>query len=200
RIGQEVIVSFLEGDPDRPIITGRVYNGDSKPPYDLPANKTRSGIKTRSSKDGTPANFNEIRFEDKKGEEQLYIHAEKDLVAQVENDQTITVHHDETVEVKNDRSATVGNDESVNIVKNQDTTIGENENRTVGSDRTVSIGGADALTVGKTFTLEATDKITLKTGMAQIVMSSNGDIEISGKNLTLKGLGNIEAKATQNLE
>jgi type VI secretion system secreted protein VgrG len=78
RIGQEVIVEFLEGDPDRPIITGRVYNNDQKPPYDLPANKTQSGFKSRSSKGGGAANFNEIRFEDKKGSEELYIHAEKD--------------------------------------------------------------------------------------------------------------------------
>ncbi len=67
RIGQEVIVNFLEGDPDQPIITGRVYNGTNMPVYDLPANKTQSGIKSRSSKDGSPDNFNEIRFEDKKG-------------------------------------------------------------------------------------------------------------------------------------
>ncbi|MCD2795294.1 bacteriophage T4 gp5 trimerisation domain-containing protein, partial [Pseudomonas aeruginosa] len=77
RIGQEVIVSFLEGDPDRPIITGRVYNAEQTVPYELPANATQSGMKSRSSKGGTPANFNEIRMEDKKGAEQLYIHAER---------------------------------------------------------------------------------------------------------------------------
>src|SRR5437667_9212192 len=77
RIGQEVIVEFLEGDPDEPIITGRVYNADQTPPYGLPANKTQSGLKSRSSKGGAGANFNEIRMEDKKGDEQLYIHAEK---------------------------------------------------------------------------------------------------------------------------
>src|SRR4029078_5761904 len=71
RIGQEVIVDFLEGDPDQPIITGRIYNAEQMPPYELPANKTQSGIKTRSSTGGSPDNFNEIRFEDKKGEEQL---------------------------------------------------------------------------------------------------------------------------------
>jgi uncharacterized protein involved in type VI secretion and phage assembly len=76
RIGQEVIVEFLEGDPDRPIITGRVYNADQMPPYALPANMTQTGIKTRSTKGGGVANFNEIRFEDKKGAEQVYIHAE----------------------------------------------------------------------------------------------------------------------------
>ena len=78
RMGQEVIVAFEEGDPDRPIIVGSVYNAEQMPPYDLPANMTQSGIKSRSSKGGSPANFNEIRFEDKKGSELIFVHAEKD--------------------------------------------------------------------------------------------------------------------------
>ena len=88
RIGQEVIVDFLEGDPDRPIITGGVYNGDQKPPYLLPDNATVSTIKSRSSKDGAPANFNEIRFEDKKGSEYVWVQAEKDFHQLVKNDST----------------------------------------------------------------------------------------------------------------
>lgn len=107
RIGQEVIVEFLEGDPDRPVITGRVYNAEQTVPYGLPDNKTQSGIKSRSSKGGSPSNFNEIRMEDKKGSEQLYIHAEKDLQQVVENDQTTTVGHDQTTTVKNDQTTTV---------------------------------------------------------------------------------------------
>ncbi|TGN99633.1 hypothetical protein PN36_35405, partial [Candidatus Thiomargarita nelsonii] len=84
RIGQEVIVDFIEGDPDRPIITGRVYHGTNKPPYPLPAEKTKSTIKSDSSKGG--GGFNEIRFEDKKGKEQIFIHAEKDHDLRVKND------------------------------------------------------------------------------------------------------------------
>ena len=91
RVGHEVIVSFLEGDPDRPIIIGSVYNGDALPPYTLPANVTQSGIKSRSSKGGNDKNFNEIRFEDKTGSEELCVHAEKDLKVDVENDATWTV-------------------------------------------------------------------------------------------------------------
>ena len=72
RIGQEVLVSFMEGDPDQPIITGRVYNATNMPPYELPANKTQSGIKSRSSPGGKASNFNELRFEDKKGKEEVY--------------------------------------------------------------------------------------------------------------------------------
>ena len=106
RIGQEVIVDFLEGDPDRPIITGRVYNADQMPPYGLPANKTQSGIKSRSSKGGGPANFNEIRFEDKKGSEQLFIHAEKNQDIEVENDETHWVGHDRKKTIDHDETTT----------------------------------------------------------------------------------------------
>ncbi len=91
RIGQEVIVSFMEGDPDRPIITGRVYNADLMPPYDLPGNKTQSGIKSRSSQGGSADNFNEFRFEDKKGSEEVYLHAEKNLTIKVESAESETV-------------------------------------------------------------------------------------------------------------
>ena len=80
RMGQEVVVEFLEGDPDRPLITGRVYNKEQPHPWDLPKHKTTTGIKSRSSLGGTPQNFNEIRFEDKKGEEHVYIHAERDML------------------------------------------------------------------------------------------------------------------------
>ncbi|HEX7672419.1 MAG TPA: type VI secretion system tip protein VgrG, partial [Polyangiaceae bacterium] len=88
RIGHEVIVDFLEGDPDQPIITGRVYNGQNKPPYDLPANQTQSGIKSRSTKGGGSSNFNEIRFEDKLGSEELHMQAEKDHTVLVKHDQS----------------------------------------------------------------------------------------------------------------
>ena len=127
RIGQEVIVEFLEGDPDRPIITGSVYNGKYRPPYDLPANKTQSGFKTRSTPDGTPENFNEIRFEDKKGKEEIAIHAERNLSTSVEADE----------------SHSVGGNRSTTI-KKDDTTLVENQRKTVvnkgNSQLTVSKG------------------------------------------------------------
>ena len=157
RIGQEVIVDFLEGDPDKPMITGRVYNGGNMPPYALPANKTQSGVKSRSSKDGTPDNFNEIRFEDKKGSEQLYIHAEKNQDIVVENDETHSVGHDrskdvgnnETVNIAKNRTESVGENESISIGKNRTETVEENENLTVGKNQSESIGQDRTLTVGK---------------------------------------------------
>ena len=109
RIGQEVVVDFLEGDPDRPLITGSVYNHSQMPPYKLPDNKTQSGIKSRSTKGGQFTHFNEIRFEDKKGSEQVYIHAEKDQDNVVEHDETTRVGHDRTETVGNDIHVTAGN-------------------------------------------------------------------------------------------
>jgi len=141
RIGQEVIVDFLEGDPDRPIITGRVYNADQPVPYDLPANKTQSGVKSRSSKSGTGENFNEIRMEDKKGSELFYLHAEKDKQELVENDNEEEIGHDETLDV--------GNDQTINIAKNRTETVGANETITIEKDRTESVGGNESVTVSK---------------------------------------------------
>ncbi|HEX3595078.1 MAG TPA: type VI secretion system tip protein TssI/VgrG, partial [Polyangiaceae bacterium] len=107
RMGQEVIVDFLEGDPDQPIITGRVYNGDNMPPYTLPDNQTQSGIKSRSTKGGSEDNFNEIRFEDKKGSEEFFMQAEKN--------HTVNVKNDQSTKVKVNRSATVGGSDSVGV-------------------------------------------------------------------------------------
>lgn len=155
RVGQEVIVEFLEGDPDRPIITGRVYNADQMPPYDLPANMTQTGIKSRSSKGGGVANYNEIRFEDKKGSEQVLIHAEKDMSTTVENDDTHTVGHDrkktvdndETTEVKHNRTETVGNDETITVNNNRSETVQGNETISITGNRTESVSGNETIAI-----------------------------------------------------
>lgn len=141
RIGQEVIVEFLEGDPDQPIITGRVYNNDNMPPYDLPGEKTKSTLKSNSSKGGSPsANFNEIRFEDKKGSEEVYIHAEKD--------QNNVVENDETTDVGRDRSETVGRNETISIGENRTEDVKSNESITIGDDRTESVGKNESISIG----------------------------------------------------
>lgn len=110
RKGQLVLTEFLEGDPDRPIVTGRVYSSDLKPPYALPDNKTQSGVKSRTVGGGTD-NFNELRFEDKKGEEHVFLQAEKDLTAKVKHDETRTVGHDRKATVQHhDHHFVVGGD------------------------------------------------------------------------------------------
>ncbi len=105
RIGMEVVVIFLEGDPDRPLVVSAVYNGRTCALY-LPDNKTQSGIKTRSSPQGSASTFNELRFEDKKDSELVYMHAQKDFTREVTNDDTLTVSHDQTITIKNNRTET----------------------------------------------------------------------------------------------
>jgi type VI secretion system secreted protein VgrG len=153
RIGQEVIVDFLEGDPDRPLITGRVYNAEQVPPYDLPADQTKSGIKSRSSKGGGTDNFNEIRMEDLKGSELLYIHAEKDKQVVVENDRTESVGHDEKITISNNRTESVGKNETVSIGENRTEDVGKDEKITIASNRGESVGKDETVEIGENKTL-----------------------------------------------
>lgn len=156
RIGHEVVVEFLEGDPDQPLIVGSVYNNDNMPPYMLPDNKTQTGILSRSSKGGSAANANELRFEDKKGSEQVYLHAEKNQDIEVENDETHwvghdrtkTIDHDETTRVKHDRTETVDNNETITIGVNRTETVGSNEAIYIGLNRTRSVGVNEAIAIG----------------------------------------------------
>jgi type VI secretion system secreted protein VgrG len=171
RIGHEVIVDFLEGNPDRPIVTGRVYNADMPHPYGLPDNKTQSGVKSRSSLKGSPANFNEIRMEDKKGEEHLYIHAEKDKQVVVEHDRTESVGHDETIDIGNDRTETVGHDESITIANNRTEKVGVDEEISIGKNRTETVGADERISIGKnrTETVGTNESITIGSNRTESV-------------------------------
>ena len=159
RIGQEVIVEFLEGDPDRPIIIGRVYHAQNVVPYTLPDEKTKSTIKSESSPGGK--GFNELRFEDKKSDEEIYIHAQKDYDLVIENDRTSTI--------KRDRTETVERDQKVMI----------NDNRKLHVKN-------DSLHTGTDITLEGKKSITLKVGGSTIVMDKTS-IKISGTLVQIKG-------------
>jgi type VI secretion system secreted protein VgrG len=185
RIGQEVIVDFLEGDPDQPIITGRVYNAEQMPPYDLPGNKTQSGIKSRSSKGGGGSNFNEIRMEDLKGSEQVFIHAEKNQDIEVENDETHwvghdrkkNIDHDETTHVKHDRTETVDNNETITVHANRTETVDKNETITIHMNRgetvdlneTINIGGNRSITVSKSETATVAMQRTHSVGINETI-------------------------------
>ena len=142
RIGQEVIVDFLEGDPDRPIITGRVYNFENPVPYELPAGQTQSGIKSRSTKGGAPSNFNELRFEDKIGNELVSMQAEKDL--------SVTVKNAESRSVGANRSTGIGTDDALDVGANRTATIGADDTETVVASQTVSVGASQTITVTAT--------------------------------------------------
>jgi type VI secretion system secreted protein VgrG len=208
RIGQEVLVDFLEGDPDRPIITGRVYNGESMPPYTLPENVTQSGIKSRSSKGGSEDNCNEIRFEDKKGSELVLLHAEKDMTTEVEHDRKLTVGHDSTTEVKHDRTITIDHDESRTVKNDHSTSIQGKEKRDVTGTRTTTVNDDDALTANKnrtvkvamSYKLTANEEITLESGASKLVMKADGTIELTGVKITITGNAQIKQSAGATLE
>jgi type VI secretion system secreted protein VgrG len=200
RIGQEVIVDFLEGDPDRPIVTGRVYNATLMHPYPLPANKTQTGILTRSSTGGKAENANELRFEDKTDSEDIVFHAQKDFHRSVENDDDLKVGRDQTIEIKRHRTETVKEgDEKVTIEqgKREHTIKAGNDSLTVHGDHTIVVEtGGESLTVkmgdqttavkmGASST-EAMKSITLKVGQNSITIDQQG-IQLSGMNVMIKG-------------
>lgn len=181
RIGQEVIVDFLEGNPDYPIVTGRVYNAEQMPPYELPANMTQSGIKSRSTKGGSSDNFNELRFEDKKGEEEIYLHAEKNFTRIVENDDVHKIGFDK--KDPGDQKVEIYNDRVVSLEKGKDQLTVKEGNRIAEIKM-----GDDQLTVN-----QGNRKAEIKTG--------NDDLKIAMGNLSVKAdLGSIAEEAMQAIE
>jgi type VI secretion system secreted protein VgrG len=182
-MGQEVIVEFLEGDPDRPIITGRVYNAEQMPPYALPDNQTQSGVKSRSSKGGSSSNYNEFRFEDKMGSELVLLHAEKDLTTEVEHDENRSVGNDRTTKIANNETKTVdqGNETITLNQGNQSTTI------KMGNQSTkLNMGNQDTKLDLGAVTTEAMQSITLKVGQSSIVIDQMG-VTIKGMMIKIDG-------------
>jgi len=175
RIGQEVIVQFIEGDPDRPVVTGRVYNGDNPLPYGLPDEKNKSTIKSNTTKGG--GGNNEFRFDDTAGAEEIWLHGQKDWNIVIENDKTQSIGHDETGDVGNDRTRTVGNNESVTVGNDETRDVGNNRTRNVGNDETVTIGNNETRDVGNDRTQTIGNNETLSVGVDQA--------EDIGSNLTL---------------
>ena len=195
RIGQEVLVDFLEGDPDRPIAVGGVYNADQMPPYELPQHKTQSGIRSRSTLGGTPANFNELRFEDKRGSEQVYIQAEKDMDTLVKNNESLTVGSNRTKSVGNDETTTIGRNRSETVGENESVSIGRNQSISVGNDLSESVGGNASHTIGRTLTIQAGDMITIQCGLASIVLKKDGSMAIRVKSLSVSAASQINMAA-----
>jgi type VI secretion system secreted protein VgrG len=173
RVGMEVIVDFLEGNPDLPIITGCVYNAETMPPYALPDEKTKSGIKTDSTKGG--GGFNELRFEDKKGEEQVFIHGEKNM--------DVRVKKDSLEYIGNDRHLIIKNQQFEKVEKDKHMKVGGDKNEQIDGSLSLKIGTDVDEKVGAKYAVDAGTEIHLKSG-------TNLTIE-TGANLTLKVGGNF---------
>lgn len=202
RIGQEVLVEFLEGDPDRPIVTGSLYNGANRPPFDLPSDKNCLGLKTNSTKEGG-GGFNEISFDDTKDKEQLIVHGQKDMHIRVLHDRRETILNDRHLSVGKGADDGVGNkfeyvnnDVNVEIGNDRIEKIGHNVSLKVAGDVGEEISGnhsevtsGDVYVKGTNIVLEAATNITLKVGGSSIAIDSSG--------ITIETTGTIEGKATK---
>lgn len=188
RIGQEVIVTFLEGDPDRPLVTGAVYNAEQTVPYSLPGDMTKSTVKSNSSKGG--GGYNEIRFEDKKDSEEIFVHAQKDMNVVIENDHTRQVLNDEFITIQKNRTTTIKEEHETLTVEKGDRKIKVakgNETHEVKGKRTVKVTGAEQHTNDDNFTQEVAGDFVLK-------VKGNITIEAGGK-ISMKSGGAFMAKA-----
>jgi type VI secretion system secreted protein VgrG len=179
RVGMEVVVDFLEGDPDRPLCVGCVYNADYMPPYELTDNKTQSGWKTRSTTGGGSSDFNELRFEDKKGQEEVYFHAEKDFTRVVENNDSLKVGYDKMSPGKQD----------IEIFGNRTTTI-----ETGNDNLTLKLGSKTTTVMAGSITYTAMQSITLQCG-ASIISMTPASISLTSAAITLTATGAITQTA-----
>ncbi|MEX5591761.1 type VI secretion system Vgr family protein [Pseudomonas orientalis] len=218
RVGQELIISYLDGDPDQPIATGRAYRETNLPPYELPKHKTRMTIKSRTHKG---SGFNELRFEDELGQEEVFIHAEKDKNVHIKhntttfvgNDRSEKVEHNERIEIGHDRRERVGNDEHVvvvqdvhlevgrdrtdNLGRNHHISIGgnrveeisNNRHDRIAADHDVQIGGNVEQTVGNRYHLRAGQRIEQKTRVFDVASGERLVLRAPGGSITIDGNG-----------
>jgi type VI secretion system secreted protein VgrG len=200
RIGHEVVISYVDGDPDRPLVTGSVYNAEKTPPISLPTDQTQSTIRSRSSKQGTAGN--EIRFEDKKDSEEFYFHAQKDMKVEIENSLTTTIkesHETHTLE-KGDRTVDVKTGKEVHKVKGtRELEITGNETHTNEADFTQEVGGNYQLTVTGNLVIDVTGSITFK-GAKDVTIEAGTTLAVeAGTTLTNKAGTSLSNEAGTDL-
>ncbi|WP_343736810.1 type VI secretion system tip protein TssI/VgrG [Achromobacter sp.] len=227
RVGQEVIVSYFDGDPDQPVITGRVYNRLQLPPYELPRHKTRMTIKSKTHKG---EGFNELRFEDEMDQEEIYVHAQKDQNIKVNHDETRSVGRDQTNAIGRDRRTSIGQDDTygagrdlkAHIRQDLFSTVDRNEIRKVGnsqreeiaSSRRVTIGENDALviegvqsieaktsqrTLTRDYVLQGTDRILIRGPAGTVILDSSG-ISLNSPNILLKGKVRVQSPGSNQVK
>lgn len=202
-VNDEVVVQFLNGDPDNPVITGSVYNGVNVPKYALPDNSTRSGLVTRSSKGGTAQNANELRFEDKKGSEQVYLHAEKDMDVSIEHDRRISVGNNDSLivqvnqseqigsnynrQIKSNSVEQIGGNSDLGISGNQTEQVGGNHSLNVGSNQSIQVGSAYSMNANNTVYINAGMNVVIQAGMELSLIGSGGFITIGPSGVAISG-------------
>ncbi|MFZ6181319.1 type VI secretion system Vgr family protein [Nannocystis pusilla] len=211
RIGMEVLVEFIDGDPDRPLVTGCVYNSTHGTPYPLPASKTRSAIKTESTPGG--GGFNEISFEDAKGAEELFIHAQRDLKlvvlrdggSNVGRDDAGSVGRDQNASVGNNRVASVGANETASVGANQTVSVGANQSISVGANQSISVGASQSTSIGadqsvtvqgsRTTTVTGSDTVSVTGERSLSVDGGLNETITSGASLTVTGTRSVVVSA-----
>lgn len=191
RVDTEVAVAFMDADPDRPIVIGGLYNGNDKPIYPV-AEKTKSGFRTRSVLKGSTDHFNELTFDDKKGQELLFLHAQKNMKTEVEVDQTLTVGNDQTIKIEHDRSLTVNKgDETITLNKGNQATLLKMGNQStkleMGNQSTeLTLGNISVKCDLGAISMEAMQSITLKVGMSSVKIDQTG-VTIQGMMVKVDG-------------
>jgi len=185
RIGHEVVVSFLEGDPDQPIVTGRTFHATNLTPYDLPANKTRTTLRTQTHKG---AGFNELRFEDEAGQEEIFIHGQKDMNTTVLNNRSTSVNVDHSENIGRDQTVSVQRNQAVSVVGNQTTEIQGDQTIAVTKNRTTVVDDNDGLQVKNNIAIQSqAGDILIATAGGYIAIDSEGNISITGKGIVVNG-------------
>jgi type VI secretion system secreted protein VgrG len=187
RVGQEVVVSYMEGDPDRPLITGRVYDEMQPVPYKLPDHKTVSTWKSRSSKGGGEKNFNEIRMEDLKGSEQLFIHAEKQCDVRTKEEKREFVGKSSHLIVKENQKVKIEVDQSVEVKSNRKEKIGAKYSLNVGSEMHTKTGQKFQVESGMEVHIKSGMKLILEAGMQATMKGPGGFVDIGPAGVTIQG-------------
>ena len=192
RIDNEVLVEFIEGDPDRPIVVASVYNADQTPPFPLPGARLQSGVKSRSSKGG--GGHNEITLTDSKGEEQIHIHAQHDMVT--------TVLHDQTRQIRNNRTTTVDVDDTETVGGNQSMAVGGNRNASIGADDTTEVGSNLKMTAGSNVELHAGTDVEIHAGASgtltagsSLSIEGGASVSVDGPTVTISGATTIKLES-----
>ena len=212
RVGAEVAVAFVNGDPDHPVVVGSLYNAEQMPPFELPAQKTKTGLRTRSSPKGGTAEFTEWSIDDKKGEELVFFHAQKDFTEEVENDHNTLVMHDQKLKIDHDQTTHVVHDQTLKVDnvrihkvgKTEDITIGDAQTNKIGNGRTTAISKGDekltvdmgnisvAASMGK-IEMTAMQSIELKVGSSSVKIDQTG-VTIKGLMVSIEGTLQLDLK------